>query len=112
MPVDVKRIEKPVRKLRKLLKNTPKRPTPDEIHSLRTNTRRLEATIGALGLNSKGNERKLLRELAPIRRRAGKIRDMDVLTADVADVRLDGERDCQVQVLEHLGAQRDRHARK
>jgi CHAD domain-containing protein len=79
---------------------------------LRTNTRRLEATIAALGLGSNGNERRLLRELAPIRKRAGKVRDMDVLTADAANVHLDGEQDCQVQVLEYLGAERERQVEK
>jgi CHAD domain-containing protein len=112
MPVDIDRIEKPVRKVRKFLKKSPKRPTPDEIHDLRTSTRRFEATIQAFGLNSNGNEQQLLRELKRVHKRAGKIRDMDVLTEDASTIHLDGEQACLVQVLEHLGAERNRHAKK
>jgi CHAD domain-containing protein len=112
MPVDNTRIEKPVRKVMKFLKSAPKRPTPDEIHDLRTNTRRLEATIQAFGLDSNGNEQQLLRELKRVHKRAGKIRDMDVLTEDASNIHLDGEQACVVQVLEHLGTERNRHVKK
>src|SRR5882757_8954750 len=108
MPVDTARIEKPVRKVRKFLKKAPKSPTPDEIHDLRTNTRRLEATIHAFGLDSNGNEQQLLQELRRVHKRAGKIRDMDVLTEHGSTIHLDGEQNCLVQVLEHLGAERNR----
>ncbi|MCU1309052.1 MAG: hypothetical protein JWO20_177 [Candidatus Angelobacter sp.] len=112
MPVDNARIEKPVRKVRKFLKRAPRNPTPDEIHDLRTNTRRLEATMQAFGLSSNGNEQQLLRELKRVHKRAGKIRDMDVLTEDASTIHLDGEQSCVVQVLEHLGAERNRHVKK
>jgi CHAD domain-containing protein len=112
MPIDVDRVQKPIRKLRKFLKKRPKRPTPDEIHNLRTNTRRFEAAIAAFGLDRNGNERRLLRDLKPIRKRAGKIRDMDVLTDYASDVHVDGEEECLVQLLEHLGASRDREVKK
>ena len=112
MALDTDKIQKPVRKLRKLLKKNPKQPTPDQIHDLRTNTRRLEATVDALSLDSGRKGRRLLKDLASIRKRAGKVRDMDVLTSFASSVRVDGEQDCKVQLLEHLGAQRRKHARK
>jgi CHAD domain-containing protein len=37
---------------------------------------------------------------------------MDVLTADVLTVERDGEQDCLVQLVEHLGAERNKSARK
>jgi CHAD domain-containing protein len=46
-----------------------------------------------------------------IRKRAGKVRDMDVLTANALTLNSQGEQDCQVVFLEHLGAQRDAHAK-
>ena len=112
MPLDADRIQKPVRKLGKLLKKLPKQPAPEQIHDLRTRARRLEATLEALGLESRANERQMLRKLKRIRRRAGKIRDMDVLTSDVSGVHVDGEQDCEVQLREHLGTERSRHAKK
>jgi CHAD domain-containing protein len=103
-------IKKNIRKLRKLLKKAPKRPNPDEIHDLRTQVRRFEAMLEALGVSGKRNERRLLRHLSRIRKCAGKIRDMDVLTGYASTVQVDHERDCLVQLLEYLGAKRYRRA--
>jgi CHAD domain-containing protein len=106
MALDTKRIEKTVRKLRKLVNKVPKRPTPDNIHDLRTYTRRFEALVAALELDSRKNERRVLRDLARARRRAGKIRDMDVLTSYTTDVDPGERKNCQVQLIEYLGAER------
>jgi CHAD domain-containing protein len=110
MSLNIGRIKKNLRKLRKLLKKAPKRPSPDEIHDLRTQIRRFEATLEAFDLKSKRNDRRLLRWLRRIRKRAGKIRDMDVLTDYTSRVQLDQERDCLVQLLEYFGAERYRRA--
>ena len=63
----------------------------------------------ALALDSNANERRLLRKLAKLRRRAGKVRDLDVLTGYVAELKTgetgDKEQDCVVQLLEYLGAE-------
>jgi CHAD domain-containing protein len=112
MALDTDRIEKTVRKLRKLVKKAPKRPTPDNIHDLRTYTRRFEAAVAALKLDSRGNERRLLRDLKRARKRAGKIRDMDVLTSYTSDVDAGEQKNCQVQLLEYLGAKRYRQAKR
>jgi CHAD domain-containing protein len=110
MALDENRIQKPARRLRKLLKKNPRKPTPDNVHDLRTNSRRLEATLSALSLDSRPKERRLLKDLARVRKRAGKVRDMDVLTGFASTVHPDGEQDCSVQLLEHLGAQRHKGA--
>ncbi len=59
----------------------------------------------ALALDSNANERRLLRKLAKLRRRAGKVRDLDVLTGYIAGVKTGEEEDCVVQLLEYLGAE-------
>jgi CHAD domain-containing protein len=110
MALDENTVQKPVRKLRKLLKKNPRQPTPDNVHDLRTNTRRLEAALSALSLDSRREEQRWLKDLARVRKRAGKVRDMDVLTGFASTVHPDGEQDCSVQLLEHLGAQRYKHA--
>jgi CHAD domain-containing protein len=107
---DIGPIKKNIHKLQKLVKKVPRRPNPEEIHDLRTQIRRFQAMIEALGVNCKHNERRLLRQLARIRKRAGKIRDMDVLTAYASTVQVEEERDCLVQLLEFLGAERYRRA--
>jgi CHAD domain-containing protein len=112
MAFDAKRVAKPFRKLRKLLKNMPKQPAPDQVHDLRTNTRALEAMAAALSLDSQSGVRQVLKSLARIRKRAGKVRDLDVLTAYAATLEADEEQDCSVSLLEHLGAERRKRARK
>jgi CHAD domain-containing protein len=112
MAFDAQRIQKNVQKLRKILKEGFKRPSPEEIHRLRTQTRRFEFAMDAFALASKRKERRLLRDLGRIRKRAGKVRDMDVLTSHLSDVRVVEERDCLVQLFEYLGAERYRHARR
>jgi len=112
MPVNVDRIQKSVRKIRKFVKKAPTQPTPEQVHDLRTNTRKLESALHALSLDSNRNEQRLLKSVKRIRKRAGKIRDMDVLTAHVCSVKLNGEGDCEVQLLEHLGARRQKYAKK
>jgi CHAD domain-containing protein len=112
MALDADRIGKTSRKLRKLMKKAPKRPTPDQVHALRTNIRRLEAASETLGPKPSRRERRLLRDLRRIRKRAGKVRDMDVLTADAASLRLAQEQECAVELLQYLGAKRYKHARR
>src|SRR5437879_4240766 len=110
MSFDLERINKSARKITKFLRKNPKRPSSESIHKLRTNKRRLETTFTTLGLNSKKKVKQLLGDLAAVRKRAGKVRDMDVLTADALTVEHDGEQDCLVQLLEHLGAARSKGA--
>jgi len=109
MAFDLGTVRKDIRRLRKFLKKSPNHATPEEVHSLRTATRRFEAATQALALDSDANERRLLPTLAKLRRRAGKVRDLDVLTGYVAAVKIDEEDDCRVQLLEFLGVD---HARQ
>ena len=111
MELDADRIRKNVRQLGKALKKVAKQPSPEKIHDLRTHARRFEATLEALSLDSKRNERRLLRRVGDIRKRAGKIRDLDVHTAHLSMLHIrEEERDCGVQLFEYLGAARYKRA--
>ncbi len=112
MPIDVKRVEKPTKKLRKILKSNSRQPSQEEVHNLRTNIRRVEATVSALSLDRSRNRKRVLKDLSKVRKRAGKVRDMDVLTGFAASLNAEGDQDCKVQLLEYLGARRRRMARK
>jgi CHAD domain-containing protein len=111
MPLDQDKLERSFRKLGKSLRNVPKQPSPEEVHDLRTRTRRLESTLHALMLDQKQDGRRLLRTVAPIRKKAGKVRDMDVLTGFAATLAND-DRKCLTQLLEYLGAKRLQSARR
>jgi CHAD domain-containing protein len=112
MPLSARELDRRVQKLRKSLKGFSTNPAPDQVHDLRTRTRRVESILQALNLASSSNERKLLAGLKVIRKRSGKVRDMDVLTADVVGLGLQDDSDCVVRLTHHLGVQRHRHAGK
>lgn len=111
MALDARELDSRVKKLRKSLKDFPKNPTVDEVHGLRTRTRRVESILDALAMTS-GNERKILADLKVVRKRSGKVRDMDVFTQDVIGLGLKDDPECLVRLTHHLGIQRYRHAAK
>jgi CHAD domain-containing protein len=112
MALDNIRLLKPVKKLRKLVSKMKRQPPPPEVHDLRTNARRFEIVFKALALDEEGVGKKVLRDVGQLRKRAGKARDMDVLTGIASTLHLPGEEDCSVQLLEYLGARRRKHAKR
>ena len=112
MALDPKELHKPVRKLRKFLKKIPRQPDPKQVHDLRTNSRRLEAMLSSLSLDSSSRGRRVLKSIARIRRKAGGVRDMDVIISYVPPANGDAEQQCRVQLLEHLSDERRKGAKK
>jgi CHAD domain-containing protein len=112
MALDVDALCSQPKKLRKSLKKILRDSAPERVHKLRTHTRRFEAMVNALALDSRKNEGSLIRILKPLRRRAGQVRDMDVLTQFAARPQIAGEEECSIRLLEHLGAEREGKARK
>src|SRR5690349_9502737 len=111
MSFDIERIHKSTRKVKKFLEKNSKSPTARAIHNVRTSLRSLETSFATLGLDSKRKIRRCLRQVRKVRKRAGKVRDMDVLTADALSIKRNGEEDCLVYLLEYLGAERNKYAR-
>jgi CHAD domain-containing protein len=112
MSFDLERIRKSTRRVAKFLRKNSRSPNSDAVHNLRTSTRSLETSFSTLGFDSKRMVRRLLRDLGDVRKRAGKVRDMDVLTSNALTVQEDGEQDCLVQLLEYLGAGRNKHVKR
>jgi CHAD domain-containing protein len=112
MQLDVERIQKSIRRVRKFPANVPK--DPETVHDLRTSARRLEATVETLGLDPKRRKKQLLRNLAQLRKHAGKVRDIDVFTYNILKLpRLESkEKNCLVELAEHLGSKRAKAAKK
>jgi CHAD domain-containing protein len=82
MAIELDRLQKPLRKLRKSLKNLSKDPPPDAVHKLRTRARQIESIAPALTPNEEKKTRRLLKSIKPVRKAAGGVRDMDVLTGN------------------------------
>ncbi|HEY2858291.1 MAG TPA: CHAD domain-containing protein [Terracidiphilus sp.] len=109
MNVDVEKAIKPLRKLRNTLNDFPADPSPDEVHNLRTRTRRLEAIVHALPPDSDRCAPRLLKHAKPVRRAAGKVRDMDVLLAKLFALS-DDDGDGLLRLADHLASRRRKYA--
>lgn len=105
------KIEKASRKVRKFLKKNSKRPLPEQVHRLRTSIRRIEAALDALSPKLGHAERKLLGKIVKLRKLAGKIRDMDVLTANAVSVDA-SEKENLIALLNYLGAERHKQIKR
>ncbi len=112
MALDADKLKKPFRSLEKSLKKLSKRPSPKEVHNLRTRTRRVEATLHALLLDQKRDGRKALKAISPVRKRAGKVRDMDVLIGLVSSLGSTSADDCRIRIIENLSKLRRSGVRK
>ena len=112
MKLQPKNVEKPFRRLRKQLSKFPSKPRPEEVHSLRTQTRRLEATMGALIMDREKPSRRLLKSITPVRKAAGKVRDMDVLIGDALTLSDHHGNEALVRLVEYLAKMRVKSTRK
>ena len=110
MATRLQRVEKPLRDLRKSLKNLSKDPRPDEVHNLRTRARRVEAIAAAWTLGDEKLARRLVRSIKPLRKAAGAVRDIDVLTANVLNLPRGSDSVSLVRLVENLGSARRAHA--
>lgn len=106
------KVESPLRKLRKSLKRLPKDPSVEGVHSLRTRARKVEAVSSALMQGHKEQTRAMLKSLKPLRKAAGKVRDMDVLIADALTLSCDRQNESLVRLVEHLGRERAKNEGK
>ena len=85
--------------------------TPENVHLFRTNSRRVEALIEALAPETK-NKKKALKLLAKLRKRAGKVRDIDVQIGLLKNLKVPDRQNHRTQLLELLDDEHDRHTRK
>jgi CHAD domain-containing protein len=82
MAIDSKRSQLVFEKLEQDLIKLSSKPHAKEVHRFRTDTRRLQTLLAELSPKLDRNQKKLLKMLSRIRKRAGKVRDLDVqLTA-------------------------------
>ena len=88
------------------------KPTAEEAHQLRTTIRRVETLVAARKADDLRVTSKLLRQLARLRRRAGKVRDIDVQIDALRSVTLDGVRRETAKLARHLDKLRSKRERK
>lgn len=83
MPIDSKRTRLAFHRLERELAGISKHPAPERVHKFRTNSRRLEALLSEVVPDLTRNDKKLLKLLARLRKKAGRVRDLDVQIASL-----------------------------
>jgi CHAD domain-containing protein len=84
---------------------------PEVVHQLRTTIRRIETVVGARPEPGR-NEKKLLKQLRRLRRRAGKVRDLDVQIEALRSLGLEGITRDRARVMSFLQQARAKQERK
>lgn len=106
MPLDAARIVKPMHKLHKTLAHPSRLLSPEGVHELRTGCYRVQSAMRALGFAEERRGGDLVEMLERIRKRAGKVRDADVLTSLAATMGTEGGSESLIQLIEALGIRR------
>jgi CHAD domain-containing protein len=78
------------------------KPRAENVHRFRTGTRRLQILLGELSRKLDRNQRKLLKLLGRIRKRAGKVRDLDVQLTALRTLKMPREPRRKTQLVNHL----------
>src|SRR5579864_9190527 len=112
MPIAPKRSRVIFQKLDRDLIKLSSKPQAENVHRLRTGTRRLQILLGELSPQMKRSEKKLLKLLGRIRRRAGKVRDLDVQLAALRSLKIPREPRRKTQLVNHLIELRGRQEKK
>lgn len=112
MPIDKKLSRLILEKLDRELGKLGRKPAPERVHKFRTNSRRVEALLSEVALSHQGNDAKLLKRLARLRKKAGRLRDLDVEIAALRALRFPQANGHKSQVMEALVKERAKREKK
>ncbi len=110
MAGELERARKALRELGKLLVSLPANPPPEEVHKLRTVTRRVEAIAAVVPPGDQKKSRRLMRSIEPVRKAAGHVRDMDVLISKARRMTRYSAGDSLARLVGHLESARNESA--
>ncbi|MHB8215292.1 MAG: CHAD domain-containing protein [Candidatus Sulfotelmatobacter sp.] len=88
------------------------KPQAENVHRLRTGTRRLQILLGDLSPELDRSQKKLLKLLGRLRKRAGKVRDLDVQLAALRGLKIPQEPRRKTQLMNELIELRERQEKK
>jgi CHAD domain-containing protein len=112
MPIDPKRSRQTFQRLGRELTKLVKKPAPESVHKFRTNSRRVEALLSEVVVESHRNDEKLLRLLARLRKKAGRVRDLDVEITSLRSLKVPGGNGHKVQFMDALVEERTQREKK
>src|ERR1700687_2008395 len=100
------------RKLARQMSKLAGKPVPQSVHKFRTFSRRVEVLVSDLGSTRSGNDKKLLKLLGRLRKKAGRVRDLDVQSAALRSLRIPQEPGRKSQLMRTLAEERARREKK
>ena len=112
MPFDQQGVRIALAKLHRHLTKLGKKPAPKSVHRFRTYSRRIEALVGELVAKPTRNQKKVLQLLARLRKKAGRVRDLDVQVAALRSLKIPQEPERKARLMRTLLEERARSERK
>jgi CHAD domain-containing protein len=112
MSVDQTQVRANFQKLSRQLSKLAKTPSASNVHKFRTYSRRVEALVEDLVPSPKRKDRRLLKQLARLRKKGGKVRDLDVQIAALRGLKLPQEAGRKSQLLRVLADDRASREKK
>jgi CHAD domain-containing protein len=112
MPVDSEKSRLAFQKLNRHLSKLTTKTAPKSVHKFRTYSRRVETLVGELAPKQSRNDKKLLKLLARLRKKAGRVRDLDVQIASLRGLKISQEPRRKSQLLRHLSEDRVKREKK
>ena len=101
-------VQKASRFLRKLKTN----PSVENVHRFRTHSRRIETILQEIVRDPSRNQKKLLKQLRRLRRKAGRIRDLNIQIAAVRNLKMPQAAEQKTKLLRLLVAERLRREKQ
>lgn len=112
MSLDQKRSRLAFQKLNRQLNKLSAKPAPESVHKFRTYGRRIEALLDALVAHPNRNDRKLLKLLARLRKKAGRVRDLDVQISSLRGLKVPQEAAQKAELIKALVEERREREKK
>jgi CHAD domain-containing protein len=112
MPIDVKRSRIAFQKLGREVAKLTKEPAPESVHKFRTNSRRVEALLSELASELNRNDKKLLKLLSRLRKKAGRVRDLDVEISSLRSLKIPEGNGHKSQFVDALVQERSKREQK
>lgn len=84
---------------------------PNNVHRFRTNSRRVEALVEQLSPDGR-NKRKLLKQLFRLRKKAGRVRDLDVQIAFLKELKVPDRQNHRAQLIQTLTEEHSKQSNK
>lgn len=109
--MEQERSRQTLRRLNRQLEKLARKATAENVHGFRTSSRRVEAILEELGDSSR-NQKKLLKLLSRLRKRAGQVRDLDAQIVALRSLKIPQEPVRRSQLIRQLIEERARREKK